>query len=85
MGTIFIDFNDTETITRPLHLSEETESGFLDTEPHLYQSYGTYYPSIKLWNNITSTEMNLTIEVEQCVTNFQIFLANERHVFSKKF
>ena len=76
-----IDFNDAESLTRLLNLTRETESLFLDTESHLYRSYGTYYPRVKLWNNISSIEMNLAIEVEQCVTDFQIFLANERHVF----
>ena len=81
MGFVFYDFNDSETINRLVNFQEQTEGFGLDTQNHLFKSYGTYYPRIILTNNISQIKMNLRLEVEQCVSEFQLLFENKPYIF----
>ena len=81
-----IDFNDSETLTRDLafQVSEEDEGIYVALESHKYKSYGTYYPRVVLTNNVSRLELNLRVEVEQCVSGFKIGITSERYLLEKR-
>ena len=78
MGFMLFDFNDSETFTRLVDFKEISDRWFLDIQNHTYKSYGTYYPKLVLKNNISEVEHNFSLEVEQCVNDFQIGFTVDR-------
>ncbi len=84
MGFVDYDFNDSETLTRSVNFSANSDEIGLDIQTHLYNSYGTYYPKVILRNNISLVEINITVEVEQCVTDFKIEFEEKRYLREHK-
>ena len=76
---IMIDFNDSETLTRPADFKQASDLLFIEMQNHTYKSYGTYYAKIMIANNISMVKKDLPIIIEQCISDFQIGLTTERY------
>ena len=80
-GFLTMDFNDSSSVKRFIEFEPDPSGFYFEMEVHLYESYGTYYPHLVMFNNISEVDWNFTIEVEQCVMDFEIFFDNERYFY----
>ena len=85
MGFVIYDFNDSEILTRLVKFQEQPREFGQDIQTHQYKSYGSYFPRIILTNNISQIELNLSLEVEQCVSDFQLLFENKSYIIYNKF
>ena len=80
MGFVIYDFNDSEILTRQVNFQEQPGEFGQDIQTHQYKSYGSYFPRIILTNNISQIELNLSLEVEQCVSDFKLHFENITYI-----